>query len=157
MRACAACRSKRPRGELVRFVADGPRVVPDLRRRAGGRGVNVCPTADCVELAIKRRAFGRGLRCSVQVDRESLLASVRAAFVVELDRAVAGGRRSHHIEDAGERAESPSELADCRSAMSRSGAPLGGVPVVVKRAALAARVAWLASGLQRLQSQGRVL
>lgn len=138
-------------------MADGARVVADLRRRAGGRGVNLCPAVGCVDLAIKRRAFPRGLRRSVQVDRDAIVADLRAAFAAELEREIAGGRRSHHIEDAAGRSEVPAELADCRAALADSSSPLGGVPVVVTRAASAARVAWLASGLQRLQSQGRVL
>lgn len=157
MRACAGCRSKRPRDALVRFVADGPRVVPDLRRLAVGRGVNLCPALACIEQAIKRRAFARGLKRSVQVQRDALVADLRVAFAAELARALAGGRRSHHIEDAAGRPETPAELAACREAMAGSETPLGGAPVVVNRALLAARVAWLASGLQRLQSMGRVL
>jgi predicted RNA-binding protein YlxR (DUF448 family) len=62
-RLCIATREVRPVGELIRFVAgpDGV-VVPDLRRRLPGRGVWVTARRRLVEEAVKRRAFGRGLK-----------------------------------------------------------------------------------------------
>jgi predicted RNA-binding protein YlxR (DUF448 family) len=62
-RLCIATREVRPVGDLIRFVAgpDGV-VVPDLRRRLPGRGVWVTARRRLVEEAVKRRAFGRGLK-----------------------------------------------------------------------------------------------
>ena len=62
-RLCIATREVRPVDELIRFVAgpDGV-VVPDLRRRLPGRGVWVTARRRLVEEAVKRRAFGRGLK-----------------------------------------------------------------------------------------------
>jgi predicted RNA-binding protein YlxR (DUF448 family) len=37
-------------------------VVPDPRRRQKGRGASLHPTVSCLELAERRRAFGRALR-----------------------------------------------------------------------------------------------
>jgi hypothetical protein len=108
-----------------------------------------------LSLAIGRK--GQNVRLASQLTGGSSTSSPRArlvrdAFAHELERVLAGGRRSHHIEDAAGRPEVPVELGLCRAALARSGAPLGGSPLVVNRAPLAARVAWLASGLQRLQS-----
>jgi predicted RNA-binding protein YlxR (DUF448 family) len=67
-RLCVATRKVRPVGQLIRFVAgpDGA-VVPDLKRRLPGRGVWVTARRRVVEEAVRRRAFGRGLRADVRV------------------------------------------------------------------------------------------
>jgi len=66
-RLCIATREVRPVGELIRFVAgpDGA-VVPDLKRRLPGRGVWVTARRGAVEEAVRRRAFGRGLKTDVK-------------------------------------------------------------------------------------------
>jgi len=54
---------------LLRVVADGgATAVPDPRRRAAGRGAWLHPVPDCVDLAERRRAFGRALRVSGPLD-----------------------------------------------------------------------------------------
>ena len=65
-RLCIATRKVRPVGELIRFVAgpDGA-VVPDLKRRLPGRGVWITARRRLVEEAVRRRAFGRGLKVDV--------------------------------------------------------------------------------------------
>jgi uncharacterized protein len=62
-RLCIATRMVRPVAEMIRFVAgpDGV-VVPDLKRRLPGRGVWVTAKRRLVEEAVRRRAFGRGLK-----------------------------------------------------------------------------------------------
>jgi predicted RNA-binding protein YlxR (DUF448 family) len=69
MRTCVGCRERAPVAELLR-VAVGPdtNVVPDPRRRIPGRGAWLHPDQKCVELAVRRRAFGRALRVSVTID-----------------------------------------------------------------------------------------
>jgi predicted RNA-binding protein YlxR (DUF448 family) len=67
VRTCIGCRERAAKSELLRVVAgsdtDGhPAVVPDPRHRASGRGAHLHPTAECLEQAIKRRAFTRALR-----------------------------------------------------------------------------------------------
>jgi len=80
-RTCVATRVRRPVDDLIRFVAapDGT-VVPDLKRNLPGRGVWVTATRDAVAEAVKKKAFGRGLKAQVSADGtlpalvESLLA-----------------------------------------------------------------------------------
>jgi uncharacterized protein len=67
VRTCIGCRQRTAKIELLRVVAgsdtDGhPAVVPDPRGRADGRGAHLHPTAECLEQAVRRRAFGRALR-----------------------------------------------------------------------------------------------
>src|SRR5499427_1503587 len=66
-RLCIATRKTRPVGELIRFVAgpDGA-VVPDIKRRLPGRGVWITARRRVIEEAVRRRAFGRGLKADVQ-------------------------------------------------------------------------------------------
>jgi predicted RNA-binding protein YlxR (DUF448 family) len=57
---------------LLRVVAAGPgegnTVIPDPRRRAPGRGAWLHRDPGCVELAERRRAFGRALRVTGSLD-----------------------------------------------------------------------------------------
>lgn len=72
IRTCIGCRVRAAAAELLRVVAAPGRtataVVPDPRHRAAGRGAWVHPRPDCVELAERRRAFGRALRVSGPID-----------------------------------------------------------------------------------------
>jgi predicted RNA-binding protein YlxR (DUF448 family) len=38
-------------------------VLPDPTATAPGRGAHLHPTVECYELAVRRKAFGRALRC----------------------------------------------------------------------------------------------
>ncbi|HET6626125.1 MAG TPA: YlxR family protein [Nocardioidaceae bacterium] len=66
VRTCVGCRQRAAKQELLRVVASdqgsGPAVVPDPGRRAPGRGAHLHPTPECLELALRRRAFSRALR-----------------------------------------------------------------------------------------------
>ena len=70
VRTCVGCRKRAARAELLRVVAevrpDSPArvVVPDPKGRASGRGAHLHPTPECLELALRRRAFTRALRVS---------------------------------------------------------------------------------------------
>lgn len=65
LRSCVACRTSRPKGELVRVhpVAGG-RLEVDLGGGAG-RGAYICPRHICLERAVKRGEFARCLKVTV--------------------------------------------------------------------------------------------
>jgi predicted RNA-binding protein YlxR (DUF448 family) len=75
------CGRRAPKSALLRLRAagdeDGPRrLVVDRSRAAPGRGAYLCldpsgeqPRSDCLERALRRRAFPRALRCAVQTPR----------------------------------------------------------------------------------------
>lgn len=68
-RTCVATRKVLPPDELIRFVrAPDGAVVPDLKRALPGRGVWVEANAESVRLAMKKKAFARGLKEAVTVD-----------------------------------------------------------------------------------------
>lgn len=66
VRTCVGCRKRAAKSELLRVVAGdrgaGLELVPDPGRRAPGRGAHLHPTTDCLELALRRRAFPRALK-----------------------------------------------------------------------------------------------
>ncbi|GEC99617.1 hypothetical protein KVA01_17720 [Kocuria varians] len=72
LRTCVGCRNVSSPGQLVRVTVEdtphGPRVVVDHHRRLGGRGAWVHATRECVEQAIRRRAFHRSFRRPVATD-----------------------------------------------------------------------------------------
>ncbi|WP_442952950.1 YlxR family protein [Pedococcus sp. 5OH_020] len=57
------------------------RLTPDPRRRLPGRGAWLHPTGDCLDQALRRRAFGRALRVRAAPDPEAV-----AAYVKGVDR-----------------------------------------------------------------------
>ena len=71
IRTCIATRETHPDTELLRVVADpdgSGRIIADPTRLLPGRGAWITPTLDALELAEKRKAFGRALRVSTPVD-----------------------------------------------------------------------------------------
>jgi uncharacterized protein len=69
LRTCIGCRGTDSRSALLRVVlgpgADGiPVVLPDPEHRRPGRGASLHPVISCLDLAVRRRAFGRALRSS---------------------------------------------------------------------------------------------
>ena len=66
VRTCVGCRERVERRELLRVVAgdrgSGLEVLPDPAGRAPGRGAHLHPTTECLELAVRRRAFPRALK-----------------------------------------------------------------------------------------------
>jgi predicted RNA-binding protein YlxR (DUF448 family) len=53
---------------LGRGEDGGPVVVPDPERRRPGRGAWLHPDVSCLDLAVRRKGFGRALRSSTGPD-----------------------------------------------------------------------------------------
>lgn len=68
-RMCIVTRERGQPDDLIRFVAgpDGS-VVPDLRHALPGRGCWVTAERSVVDLAVKRKLFGRALKAEVTID-----------------------------------------------------------------------------------------
>ena len=61
-RSCVACRTTRPKRDLLRIVRGPDDVVSiDQTGRAAGRGAYVCRDAACIDRAISTGALGRAL------------------------------------------------------------------------------------------------
>jgi predicted RNA-binding protein YlxR (DUF448 family) len=72
VRTCIGCRSRAPRASLLRIVAQQSGVVADPSAVLPGRGAWLHPTLECFRLAQRRRAFGRALRVSGELDTSHL-------------------------------------------------------------------------------------
>ncbi|MDR8018017.1 YlxR family protein [Nesterenkonia aerolata] len=102
VRTCVGCRRRVEQGDVVRFAlapeseqGDGgalPRVVPDLARRRIGRGAWLHPQEECLEQAVRRKAFHRAFRRPVSVD---------GLEMTEVIRQVAARRPLHVSDESG--------------------------------------------------------
>lgn len=82
IRTCVGCRARAEAPSLVRVAWDESvnRLAVDSRRRLGGRGAWLHPKADCLEMAVRRKAFGRALRRRVTpADAEGLATQLPGA------------------------------------------------------------------------------
>jgi hypothetical protein len=61
VRTCVGCGAKAAQRELARLRIEGERVVID-RNRSGGRGAWMHASTECLDRAIRRRAFARAFR-----------------------------------------------------------------------------------------------
>ena len=131
MRMCAACRSRRPRYELLRMVREGHQIVPDVSRRHLGRGLNLCPRPECVSLAVKRRVFSRSLGEHDGLSTDQLFARVATGFSEARIRFERDNRRAR-VEHA-----TPADMSLTASALS-----------------FESRWTWLTNGFSRFTSAG---
>lgn len=72
VRTCVGCRMRAPRATLLRVVAVDLTLVVDERAILPGRGAWVHETQECLDAALRRRAFVRALRASGPLDAQNL-------------------------------------------------------------------------------------
>ena len=67
MRKCVGCNKMKPKRELIRVVR-GPEggISLDRTGKANGRGAYLCPDAECLKRARKRRSLERAFGCLVE-------------------------------------------------------------------------------------------
>ncbi|WP_367563832.1 RNase P modulator RnpM [Acetomicrobium flavidum] len=77
-RTCVACKTEKPKRELIRIVRSPEgRVYVDLTGKGQGRGAYVCDNIDCIELARKKDLLSKALKVEVpQEVYEELLKKV---------------------------------------------------------------------------------
>ena len=71
VRTCVGCRARAPRTTLLRVVAVDSTLVPDEKASMPGRGAWVHETIECVDAAVRRRAFVRALRVPGPLDTQT--------------------------------------------------------------------------------------
>lgn len=71
-RTCVGCRATEHPDQLVRVASeptgDGLRAVVDRTGRLGGRGAWLHPSHECLDTALRRRAFRRAFRAAVDTE-----------------------------------------------------------------------------------------
>jgi predicted RNA-binding protein YlxR (DUF448 family) len=73
-RSCVACRTARPKRDLVRVVRTPAGVMKmDETGRLAGRGAYLCRDAGCWTLAAERGALGRALEAPVPTELREVL------------------------------------------------------------------------------------
>ena len=65
VRTCIGCGERAAKSDLLRVVAAGDEIVPDVTCRLPGRGAYLHPSLACLERAERRKAFPRALRQAV--------------------------------------------------------------------------------------------
>ena len=65
LRKCVSCGQMVPKNELLRVVKTSDGISVDVTLKAQGRGAYVCKKKECVDNAIKKKAFNRSLRQAV--------------------------------------------------------------------------------------------
>jgi predicted RNA-binding protein YlxR (DUF448 family) len=87
-RTCIGCRARGSRSELLRIVARPPFAIADPAAVLPGRGAWIHRSQQCVDQAVRRRAFGRALRVQTALDPAPVgeyLAERLAGAAVEAD------------------------------------------------------------------------
>jgi predicted RNA-binding protein YlxR (DUF448 family) len=72
VRTCVGCRERAAKSSLLRLVVIGDGIIPDPQARLPGRGAYLHPSPECLELALRRRAFYRALRVTGPLAVEAL-------------------------------------------------------------------------------------
>ena len=77
-RTCVACRTVRPKRELMRVVrTPAGEIILDASGRAPGRGAYVCRTTECLDKAIAKGALSRALTTPLPADlRDALVGGI---------------------------------------------------------------------------------
>ena len=68
MRRCIACYTSLPQDEMLRFTLTDGKMLFDDGEKSDGRGYYICNTIECLELAIKKKAFNRVCKGIVDPD-----------------------------------------------------------------------------------------
>ena len=66
MRTCIACRTVKPKKELIRVVKSGEEISLDKTGKKNGRGAYVCDSADCIAKIKKQKLLNKVFACSVE-------------------------------------------------------------------------------------------
>jgi predicted RNA-binding protein YlxR (DUF448 family) len=88
VRTCVGCRKRELAVELLRVVAVGGNgdcaVTVDTARKLPGRGAWLHPDQECLDAAIRRRAFARALRITGSPDITAVVEHVSAVSSAEV-------------------------------------------------------------------------
>ncbi|MFN0073340.1 MAG: RNase P modulator RnpM [Chloroflexota bacterium] len=91
-RTCAACRTQRPKRELVRVVRTAENaVVVDPTGKQSGRGTYLCHDARCWDTALRRNALASALKTELRTEDREALRIYAESFIAEVSGKHTGG------------------------------------------------------------------
>lgn len=65
MRMCIACKTMKPKREMLRIVKSGEEIFLDKTGRANGRGAYICDDGECIKKLKKQKLINRTFGVSV--------------------------------------------------------------------------------------------
>ncbi len=65
MRMCIACKTMKPKREMLRIVKSGEEIFLDKTGRANGRGAYICNDGECIKKLKKQKLINRTFGVSV--------------------------------------------------------------------------------------------
>lgn len=65
MRMCVACKTMKPKKELIRIVKDEEKIFIDYSGKANGRGAYICNNIECIKKCAKTKALNRAFKCEI--------------------------------------------------------------------------------------------
>ena len=68
MRRCVGCMESKPKNQLIRVACYDNDITVDLTGKAKGRGVYLCRSTKCMELAMKKRALQRNFKMEIPAE-----------------------------------------------------------------------------------------
>ena len=66
LRTCIACRTCKPKKELIRVVKFGEEISLDKTGKKNGRGAYVCDSADCIAKLKRQKLLNKVFACPVE-------------------------------------------------------------------------------------------
>ena len=78
MRTCIACRSCKPKKDLIRIVKNESCFVLDYNGKMNGRGTYICNNKDCFEKLINSRLLNK---CFKQNISQSVYDSLKESYI----------------------------------------------------------------------------
>lgn len=83
IRKCVGCGENKPKRELIRIVKNKENeIFIDLKGKANGRGVYICNSIECLDMAIKNKSIERSFE--QKIDQE-ILDELRNTLVEQKD------------------------------------------------------------------------
>ena len=79
VRTCVGCRQRSSRNSMIRIVRAENALAVDESGGLSGRGAWLHPSSDCLRLSIERKAFGRALKVTSQLDASALIKHIEQA------------------------------------------------------------------------------
>ena len=68
LRMCIACKSSKPKRELIRIVKNDDGIILDKTGKLNGRGSYICNDQECMNKLIKQKVLNKVFRTNVSQD-----------------------------------------------------------------------------------------